>query len=119
MPQQPNATTYTDAAIIAENEKWFNVWLKLPKWLTWTFAIIFFVSGLVMGISTELLSGLLIIWITGAVYCALNYFFLKVVMSYKILHIYYLKKLSSDNNNNASTPSATAASEPDDALPTI
>lgn len=87
MPQQPNATTYKDAAIIAENEKWFNIWRLLPKIITIVFALACFVLGIVFVNATDGIS-ILIFWGGGAVYCALNYFFLKLVMSYKVLHIY-------------------------------
>lgn len=114
MPQQPNATTNKDAAIIAENEKWFNVWRLLPKIITIVFAVIFFLAAIIQrGWMT------IVFLVIGAVFCALTYVILKLITSYKILHIYYLKKLSSSNANVASQPSAAAASEPDDVLPTI
>jgi hypothetical protein len=36
----------------------------------------------------------LAIWAGTAVLCLLNYYILKVTLSYKILHIYYLKKIA-------------------------
>lgn len=101
--------------IIAENEKWFNFWLIYPKVSTIFFAFASFILGIIFAAADDAIF-ILIFWGGGAVFCVLNYFFLKLVMSYKILHIYYLKKISLNNGNVAAQPSV--ASKPDE-LPKI
>lgn len=81
-----------DEQIIRNNEKWFKFFNLIPKLSTAILAIIFFILGIVMGGVT-----LLIVWGAGAVFCLLNYVIAKLILSYKILHIYYLKKIAGGN----------------------
>lgn len=81
--------TDRDEEIIAENEKWFKFFVYLPKITTIILAIACFVLGIAL--ATEDAIFLLAFWLGGAVGCALTYVILKLALSYKILHIYYLK----------------------------
>lgn len=100
--QQTN--TNNNEALIAENEKWFNFWIIVPKITT----ILLAVASFVLGIELADLTGISIVifLVGGAVFCALNYAILKLVMSYKILHICYLKKIALNTGNDASKSSA-------------
>ncbi|MBE7081844.1 MAG: hypothetical protein E7372_04725 [Clostridiales bacterium] len=79
--------------VIEQNEKMFNVLIVLPRIITIFLAI----SCAFMGLLFEILFGgdgiwLLVFWGGGAVYCLINHYTLKIILSYKILHICYLKK---------------------------
>ena len=88
-----------DDEIIENNEKWFKFFVVLPKITTVFFAVVCFILGIIFAANVN--GGnvviLLIFWLGGAVFCALNYAVLKLILSYQILHIYYLKKISLKN----------------------
>ena len=96
MKELINTNIGEDIEIISENEKWFKFFVILPKAITIFFAIACFILGIIFGESTDGIS-LLICWFGGAILCALNYVILKIVLSYQILHIYYLKKSAFNN----------------------
>lgn len=79
--------------VILENERWFKFWILLPVITTIIYAVASFVLGIVFAAVFENGTYLWIFWGGGAVFCALNYLFLKIVLSYRILHIYYLKNI--------------------------
>ena len=94
--------------IIAENEKYFSFFTKLPKILTIALAVIFFIWSIVdpavfqssylssnygiMQLNT-FFGAMIIWWLIGAVVCVATYFLSKLAVSYKILHIYYLQEI--------------------------
>ena len=86
--------TIEDNQIIEENEKWFKFFVVFPKVVTIVLAIIFFIMGIAF--EAEFGEGWIWIatWFAGAITCALTYILLKLSLSYKILHIYYLKQLT-------------------------
>ncbi len=80
-------------------EKWFKLYKFIPVALFLLFETLFFFFGIIDG-STEMLIGYelgfgaVFAWlIIGAFFSALIYCFAKITLSYKILHINYLKKL--------------------------
>ena len=85
-----------DDEIIENNEKWFKFFVVVPKITTVFFAVVCFILGIIFAANAYRGGGvfLLIFWGGGAVFCALNYAVLKLILSYQILHIYYLKKIS-------------------------
>ena len=77
-----------------ENKKWFDIFKKLPLIFTLGLALLFFVMGIVWGVEDEP-GVLLLVWIIGAIVCAITYFVYKVVLSYVVLHISYLEEILS------------------------
>lgn len=114
MEQINQSNLVTDEAIITDNERWFNFFVILPKAASIFFAVVCFILGIVFSSIIENAIFLLVFWGGGIVFCAINYVILKLVLSYQILHIYYLKKISLNNNALESTK----AKEPD-VLPEI
>ena len=107
-------TNKTTKQIIAENSKWFDFYLVLPKIFTIIIGCVFFIGGIVgMGILASFgrdfvskgMICMLGLWVGGATVCAAFYFLLKLSLSYKILHIYYLKKLVGVKGNINNTES--------------
>lgn len=84
--------------ILKGNLKWFRVYLVWPKIVTIILAVLFGVLGLCS--YREGSAAVLGTWIVGAVFCGLEYCVLKISLSYKVLHIYYLKKLSDKNEDD-------------------
>ena len=82
----------TDEEIIKHNEKWFKLFLIIPKVTTIIFALVCFILGILFATLEEAIF-LLIFWGGGFVFCIFNYVFLKLLLSYQILHIYYLRFL--------------------------
>ena len=86
--------------ILQENQKYFKRYLVFPKIVTVILAIVLVVVGIVLGnifYSTNRdsrIALLVIICVLGAGVCALAYYLMRVLVSYKILHIYYLKKFA-------------------------
>lgn len=99
--------TKNDKMIIAENEKWFKWFLLLPDITTSFFILACAILGFIFTAVNDEAIFLLIFWGGGAVFCALNYLFMKIILSYNILHIYYLKKISSYNFNSVLKSSST------------
>ncbi len=94
MEQRKNTSVGEVESVIAENEKWFKFFRILPGIVT----IICVIACLSLGIIYYFVKAdaiyLLIFWLGGAAFCVLIYVLLKLVLCYKILHIYYLKKIS-------------------------
>lgn len=86
------ANINNDEEIIAENERWFKFFVLLPVIVTMFFATACLVLGFILAVEIDMIF-LLIFWGGGGVFCALTYAFLRIVLCYKILHIYYLKEL--------------------------
>lgn len=103
----------TDEQVIEKNERWFNWYLVLPKLITIILGILFFIAGIIVS-AYEGEALFLAVWAGGAAFCAVNYLVMKIILSYKILHIYYLKKISLKNEK-----SDDAKQEEPDALPEI
>ena len=110
-----------DQAIIENNEKWFNFYVKLPKIVAMITAVLFFIWGIVDAVAfkqpiytyytypyyrTEIVGysygvmclpnaflSLLVWWAIGAAVCASTYFILKLATCYPILQIYNLKQI--------------------------
>ena len=101
--------------IIEDNERCFKVFVVLPKVTTIFLAVVFFLLGIILAIAAEDAIHLLIFWGGGIIYCVLNYIVLKLVLSYKILHIYYLKKLSLNSDTTSNIDKETQT----DGLPEI
>ena len=90
----------TDEEIVANNEKWFKFFIHVPKITAIVIAALFFVWGIVaaaFGRYLELNIFFMLWWLIGAVVSGLVYVILKLTCSYRILHIYLLKKLNKDN----------------------
>ena len=108
-PEKQQPSTTNTKQIIEENEKYFSFYTKFPKILTIVLAVIFFIWRIVdpsvsggsyydddygMLIETGSFFGTMIIWwLIGAVVCAITYVVSKLTLSYKVLHIYYLKDI--------------------------
>lgn len=81
--------------VIKSNEKWFDFFMSLPLVITVLYAIEIFVVAIVFGtnIADEYYYLLFALFLTPGVFAIF-----KVVVSYPILHICYLKKLSNSKN---------------------
>lgn len=77
-----------------ENKKWFDIFKKLPLIFTLGLALLFFILGIMFGVYNAP-GTLLLIWVIGAIVCAITYFVYKVVLSYIVLHINYLEEILS------------------------
>lgn len=84
--------------ILKGNMKWFRFYVLLPRIVTIILAVLFGLGGL--GACTEGLGYGIGVWLVGAGFCAVEYILLKISLSYKVLHIYYLKKLSDKNEDD-------------------
>jgi len=106
--------------VITSNEKWFKFFVYLPKILTIITAVLVFVWSIVdpavfqykmyvgyyssrydilygvMRLDT-FFGAMIIWWAIGAVACILTYIFTKIMLSYSILHIYYLRDIRETN----------------------
>lgn len=94
--------TIEDKQIIEENEKWFKFFVYLPKAITIILAIIFAISGIALGAMYGMGRVWLVTWLMGAIVCAITFAIVKLSVAYKILHIYYLKKLSTTPEDTTS-----------------
>ena len=96
----------TDEEIVASNEKWFKFFVYLPKILVITFACLFFIWSIVdpavfyyggryYGVMRigSFFGAMMIWWLIGAAFCGIVWVVTKLAVSYKILHIYYLKNI--------------------------
>lgn len=86
--------------VIAENEKWFNYYAKLPKIVAIVLLVLISAFGLVDA-SAELLIeyesvvfGLLIWIIIASIISFTTWISLTISLSYKLLHIEYLKRIN-------------------------
>ena len=86
----------TDDEIAANNESWFKFFVYVPKIVAIFMAIFFFIFGIVdasEGVAFDFDGALIVWWLIGAVVSIMAYVVSKLALSYKILHIYLLKKL--------------------------
>ncbi len=99
----------TKAFFKIENEKWFKFYEKLPMFLLCVLATLCFIWSIidvsvfqygyysksygVMRLDSAFVA-LLIWWVIGAILSFVTYIVAKIVCSYKILVIKYLKKIS-------------------------
>ena len=84
----------SDKQIIRENEKWFKFFVYSPIIVAIVWAVSFLAIGIVGALVYDEMLGLFAL---GALLAPLVYMYVKVSCSYKILHIYYLKKISNEN----------------------
>ena len=92
-PVKKQPSTTNNKQIIEENEKYFSFYTKFPKILTIVLAVIFFILGIVVATIEYEFGGMIGLWLLGAVVCAITYVLSKLTLSYKVLHIYYLKDI--------------------------
>ena len=86
--------TANDDSVIQKNQTFFDFYVMLPEILSIVLAVIGVVAGFIT-IATECEFWIaLIIWVGTALLCFVTYCGLKIAFSYKILHIYYLKKIA-------------------------
>ncbi len=95
---QQTTKTYKDKEtfLIESNEKWFSFYEALP----WVLTIFLAIASIVFAIIFSLVFDHFLLWIilgVGIVLCLLTFVLLKITSSYKILNIYYLKKISQGN----------------------
>ena len=84
MQQQKQGFDLTDQKVVESNEHWFQWYVNLPKVTAIILGIIFFFGF----IST----GMIAVLIVGAICASIVYVVLKITLSDKVLHLYYLKK---------------------------
>lgn len=82
--------------MIAEQQKYFKWYSKIPLIL----AIIIFALSFIMGIVTTVAMNSAIIWLSylifGVAFAAIEYFIGRIIYSQKILTVLYLQKLNED-----------------------
>lgn len=85
---------------IADNEKWFNFFVILPKILTIITAILYFIWGFVASFAftyifdiDSVFVSIVIWWLIGAGASILIYVVTKISCSFFVLHIFYLKSI--------------------------
>ena len=76
---------------IEESEKNFDFLVKLPSIISVVLGALFFVLGIKL--MAEEAEGGALFWIIGAVICIINYWVMKLSISYYVLHIAYLKEI--------------------------
>lgn len=108
----------TDGEIIFNNEKYFKFFVWLPIITTVIYAVACFVLGIVFT-AIEGAIFLLVFWVGGVIFCLLNYISLKIMFSYKVLHIYYLKKIYLKTTKGAVGNGQKAKMKEQDELPQI
>ena len=86
--QYPISDEECDAA-----EKSFRFYVMLPKILLFVMLGLFFLGGIIMAISLKSALYLLIGWVGGGILAVVTYWILKIVFSYKILTVKYLKSI--------------------------
>lgn len=111
---------YIDKLRIKENERWFKSYVKIPLIIAIIIGIFFFVWGIVDATTFQKIvykqrgddilklrvygfleiesriGAELIWWIMGAFLSVGTYFFLKIILSPKILTVLYLRKIKQD-----------------------
>ncbi len=87
---------FENEKVLQDNQKYFNFYLILPRIVTIILGVLFFIAGLCMFGSSGMFARIFVLptWIAGAIVCVLTYYLMKVVLSYNILNIYYLKKIA-------------------------
>ena len=89
---------FENEEVLQENQKYFNFYLVLPTIVTVVLAVLAFIGGF-FAVSIADGAGILLVWMLGALVCLLVYYLMKISLSYKILHIYYLKKIAGKGEN--------------------
>ena len=85
-----------DNQIIKEHEKWFKSIVKWPTVIAVLIGISFFFSGVqscFYSNADEGVANMLVTWIAGGLISWAVYACMRLSIAYKVLHIYYLKKL--------------------------
>ena len=90
--QAPAKFSYTDY-IIKSNSAYFNFYLWLPLILSLLLALGSLISGIILMANEEVVIGFCACWLGGGTTSVLCYFYMKILFSYQVLHIYYLKGL--------------------------
>ena len=96
---------YEDQNVIEENEKMFNIYRKLPQIIGLIMLGVCFILGIVFSSVFREEIFLLIFWLSGIVVFAISFYLFKLLLSYKILHIYYMKQIISKIDNLEKKPS--------------
>ena len=78
---------------IEESEKNFDFLVKLPGIITGVLGVLFFIFGVGVVLMNSEAEGGALIWIIGAIICIINYWVMKLSISYYVLHIAYLKEI--------------------------
>lgn len=111
MEQRTNVSVGEVDSVITENEKWFKFFIVLPRIVT----ILCAIACLSLGIIFYCVKGdaifLLIFWLGGVPFSVLIYVCLKLVSCYRVLHIYYLKKISSNNSSSVAAETVETKAE--------
>ena len=76
-----------DKELLIDVERYFNVYLNIPKFVPMFFGFVFFILGIVGMNEGE---GFLI-WLGGALFCWLLREHLKIIFAKEILKVLYLK----------------------------
>ncbi len=85
--------TTQEEEVLKKNESWFKFYLWAPIVLPAILAVLFFFTGLILAVVIDAIF-LVYFWILGGLYCLLLFVIMRISASHKILHIYYLKKIT-------------------------
>lgn len=91
MQRYPNRFTWKDEEIIKKYERWFRFYIYLSRIIFIMSIVAIFIVGLVLGIAIDPIY--LLIWL-ALLAAPVIYLLSEISLSYPILHIYYLKKIS-------------------------
>ena len=110
--EQNRFNVATDGKIIKTNEKWFKFFVYLPLIVAIIYSLPVIVVSIVLSIVIDPLWATMLTALAGAplVYCIT-----KLALSYKILHIYYLKQIA----NGSVSIENSANEEGEEELPEI
>lgn len=79
--------------VINENTKYFKFYEKMPTIITVILAILYFFVITILCLALKSSALWFVLALIGAAICAVTHFLLKVIFSYIILQISYLKKI--------------------------
>ena len=82
---------------IEKNRRWFDFFEYFPMMFSVILAVVMFFAGMVMFFLEIEPFIPLILWIVGGVVCYIIYAVLKMLFSYRVLHIYYLDEILAYN----------------------
>ena len=91
--KQQSKQILNDKEIIKESEEYFHSYVLYPAKATLWFALLVFIGGFIVGIVNFQMISMLLIWIIGFILCIPLYNTLNILLSPKILEIYYLKEI--------------------------